>query len=99
VTKTYVHEAATPENPIEGEVRYWRYAFEVDGRSYGARVWDDTPDEADVLEGARTRLPEYEDDLRAIGEYLHREAGVRTILTLGGRVGGFQPTLTFPEHK
>lgn len=40
VTKTYVFEKATPENPIEGDVRY----------------------------------------------------------TLGGRVGGFRPTLTFPER-
>ena len=42
-----------------------------------------------------TRHPEYEDDLGAIAEYLHREAGVKTILTLGGPSGGFQPTLTF----
>jgi hypothetical protein len=98
VTRTYVYEKATPENPIEGDVRYWAYAFEIDGRNYGARIWDDTPDEADVLDADGTRHAEYDDDLRAIGEYLNRKAHVRTILTLGGRVGGFRPTLTFPER-
>jgi hypothetical protein len=40
-----------------------------------------------------TRHPEHDDDLRAIGEYLRHEAGVRTILTLGSG-GGFEPALT-----
>ena len=88
VTKTYVYEKATPENPMEGDVRYWGYAFEIDGRNYGARIWDDTPDEADVLDEDGTRHAEYDDDLRAIGEYLNREAHVRTILTLGGGASG-----------
>ena len=55
--KTYVCEKATPENPMEGDVRYWGYSFEIDGRHYGARIWDHAPDEADVLgeDGTRPR--------------------------------------------
>jgi hypothetical protein len=45
-----------------------------------------------------THHPQYEDDLRAIGTYLHREAAVSTILTLG-RSGTFEPTLEFDYSR
>jgi hypothetical protein len=58
------------------------YRFDLDGRTYHARVYVDGPDEAGVLESGMTRPPQYDDDLRAIGAYLHAGAGVRRMLTL-----------------
>jgi len=74
------------------EYRYWWYAFEVDGRNYVARIYTDTPEEADVMEADGTRHPEYADDLQTIAAYLRREAAVRTLLTIGAN-GDFEPTL------
>ena len=73
---------------------YWVYWFDLDGRNYRARIYTDTPEEADVMEMDATRHSQWADDLRVIGEYLRGDAGVRTILTLGSS-GGFEPTLKF----
>jgi hypothetical protein len=75
--------------------RYWVYWFDLDGRTYRARIYTDEPREADVMDLDGTRHPEYEEDLRIIGAYLRDEAKIRTILTLGGRKGGFEPTLRY----
>lgn len=83
------------EGYYDYEYRYWVYSFDLDGRNYRARIYTDLPKEADVMGLDGTRHPEHEEDLRVIGAYLRDEAGIRTILTLGGRSGGFQPTLSY----
>ena len=96
VTKEYVEDLG--ERDADGRYdyayRFWIYRFELDGRTYQARVYVDDPDEANVLESGMSRLPQYEDDLRAIGAYLNADAGVRTTLTLSPS-GGFEPALAF----
>jgi hypothetical protein len=67
-----------------------RRRFDLDGRHYRARIYTDTPDEADVMGTDGTRHPQHEEDLRVIDAYLRNEVGVRTVLTLGGS-GGFEP--------
>jgi hypothetical protein len=96
VSKEYFEDLGEQDDQglYDFEYRYWVYRFELDGRTYRARIYTDTPDEADVLGLDGTRHPEYDEDLRTIGAYLRREAGVRTILTLGPS-GGFEPALRF----
>ena len=66
---------------------YWDYTFVIDGHTYLARIYTDTPEKASIRK--RTPPPEYERDLLAISDYLRREAGVTTILTLGRE--GYEP--------
>jgi len=95
VTREYVEDLG--EQDAEGfydyAYRFWLYRFDLDGRRYRARIYTDDPEEANVMDTDGTRHPEYDADLRAIAEYLRREAGVRTILTLGAS-GGFEPALS-----
>jgi hypothetical protein len=95
VAKEYVEDLGEQDSNglFDYAYRYWLYRFDLDGRTYRARVYTDEPEEASVMGMDGTRHPEHDDDLRAIGEYLRREAGVRTILTLGAG-GGFEPALT-----
>ena len=96
VTKEYRKDLGEQDDQgyYDYAYRYWAYFFDLDGRNYTARIYTDTPEEANVMGADGTRHPQYEDDLRAIGTYLHREAAVSTILTLG-RSGAFEPTLEF----
>ena len=82
------------EGYYEYEYRYWIYRFSLDGRNYRARIYTHSPEEADVLGTDGTRHAQYEEDLRMIAAFLRREAGVRTILTVGAS-GAFEPTLQF----
>lgn len=92
VTKEYFEDLGErdDEGYYDFAYRYWVYSFDLDGRHYRARIYTDTPDEADVMGTDGTRHPEQEDDLRVIRAYLRDEVGVRTMLTLG-RSGGFEP--------
>ena len=87
VTKEYREELG--EQDDEGyyvyQYRQWVYRFDLDGRNYGASVYTDQPRVAVVMGEDGTRHPQYEEDLRVIGENLRDEAGIRTILTYGGR--------------
>jgi hypothetical protein len=92
VTKEYFEDLGEQDDEgyYDYAYRYWVYSFDLDGRHYRARIYTDTPDEADVMGTDGTRHPEHEDDLRVISAYLRSEVGVRTVLTLGGS-GGFEP--------
>jgi hypothetical protein len=83
------------EGYYDYEYRYWVYLFDLEGRNYRARIYTHSPREADIMGLDGTRHPQYEEDLRVMGDYLRDEAGIRTILTLRGRRGGFEPTLVF----
>jgi hypothetical protein len=61
------------------EYRYWVYWFDLDGRNYRARVYTDTPKQADIDGMDGTRHPQYDEDLRVIGAYLRDEAGIRKV--------------------
>lgn len=95
VTKEYREDLGTKDADgfCDYAYRNWVYWFDLDGRRYRARIYTDTANDAGLmsLEGRR---PEFEDDLRTIGEYLHQVAGVRTISTLGPS-GGFEPVIWF----
>ena len=95
VTKEYCEDLGErdDEGYYDYAYRYWVYSFSLDGRNYRARIYTDTPGEADVMGTDETRHRQYEEDLRVIGTYLRGEAGIRTILTLGAS-GGFEPALT-----
>ena len=96
VTKQYFEDLGEQDDEglYDYAYRYWAYWFDLDGRHYRARIYTDTPDEADVMGLDGTRHSQHDDDLQTIGAYLRREAGVRTILTLGAG-GGFEPALRF----
>jgi hypothetical protein len=96
VTKQYFEDLGTlgDDGYYDFAYRYWVYWFDVDGRHYRARVYTDSPEETDVMDTDGSRPREYAQDLRVIADYMHREAGVRTVLTLEGS-GGFEPTITF----
>ena len=95
VTKEYVEDLGERDEDgvYDYAYRYWNYHIDLDGRTYRARIYLDEPDEANVMHVDGRRRAEYDDDLRTIGAYLHREAGVRTVLTLAAS-GGFEPVLT-----
>jgi hypothetical protein len=76
------------------EYRYWVYWIDLDGRRYRARIYTDTAHDADVMHLDGPHPPEYEDDLRTIGDYLRQDAGVQTISTLGPS-GEYEPVIRF----
>src|SRR4051794_4365539 len=96
VTKEYREDLGEQDDQgyYDDAFRYWAYFFDLDGRNDTAGIYTDTPEKANVMGAGGTRHPQYEDDLRAIGTYLYREAAVSTILTLD-RSGAFEPTLEF----
>jgi hypothetical protein len=96
VTKEYCEDLGTKDRDgyYDYAYRYWVYWFDVDGRKYRARVYTDSPEEADVMDIDGSRPRQYDDDLRTIAEYMRREAGVKTILALGAS-GGFEPIIRF----
>jgi hypothetical protein len=96
VKREYYEDLGTKDDEgyYDYAYRYWIYWFDIDGRNYRARVYVDSQEETDVMDVDGSRPREFDDDLRVIAEYMRREIGVKTVLTLGPS-GGFEPTMTF----
>jgi hypothetical protein len=96
VTKEYREDLGTKDADgyYDYDYRYWDYSFDLDGRKYRARIYADTPEEANVMHLEDARPAEFEDDLVTIGEYMRREAGVIAICILGA-TGTFEPAITY----
>jgi hypothetical protein len=96
VKKEYHEDLGTKdeEGYYDFAYRYWIYSFDIGGRSYRARVYTHSQEEADVMDIDGSRPREFEDEVRMIAEYMRRESGVKTVLTLGPS-GGFEPKITF----
>ena len=84
VTKEFREDLGTKddEGTYDYAYRYWVYWFDLDGRKYRARVYTDSPEEASVMNLDSGRPTQYRDDLQTIGDYMRREAGIRTISAL-----------------
>ena len=96
VTKEYFEDLGTKDSDgyYDYAYRYWVYWFDLDGRKYRARVYTDSPEEADVMDIDSSRPRQFDADVQVIAEYMHRVAGVKIILALGPG-GGFEPFITF----
>ena len=96
VTKEYREDLGTKDADgyYDYEYRYSDYSFDLDGRKYRARIYADTPEEANVMHVEDARPAEFEDDLVTIGEYMRQEAGVTVICILGG-TGAFEPAIRY----
>jgi hypothetical protein len=96
VTKEYCEDLGTKdeEGNYDYEYRYWVYWFDLDGRTYRARVYTHSSEDASVMHMNHPRPPQYDDDLQAIGAYLRQDADVRTVSTLSA-TGGFEPVIRF----
>ena len=68
VTKEYREDLGirNEDGYYEYAYRYWVYWFDLDGRRYRARVYTDSPDEADVMH-LGLRSAQYEQDVQTIG--------------------------------
>jgi hypothetical protein len=88
VRKEYIDEGEQDE--VGFHVRYHAITFDFAGRVYGARIWVDSPEEADITGPLRHHEEESQLHLRAMARYLRENEGVRKVLTVGPS-GGFQP--------
>jgi hypothetical protein len=96
VTKEYREDLG--EQDSEGyydyAYRYWAIRFDFGDRSYGARIYRDSQDEADITGPLRTANEQSQRDLEAMARYLVEVEGVKTVLTLSDPSGKRPPNLT-----
>jgi hypothetical protein len=63
------------------EYRYWHITFDFGDRSYFARIYTDTSDEASVTGPLRTADETSRRDLEAMARYLVQVEGVQRVVT------------------
>jgi hypothetical protein len=91
ITKDYVEDISDPDDEdSQANYRYYAFEFDFGDRSYGGRIYVDTPEEASIQGPTVSSDERSHDDLRLIVQYLAETEGIETVKALAGSSAGYE---------